>query len=307
LEILVHLCEFLDDRSLCHLMATSKRMLELCSSDPIWEKRLEKTVAKSDRSSNASSSSSSSSSSSLSKLAGVHVGTSFLQLSEIKKYCGKHHKALERFSSLSWKPNTTVSRYSNIPEYKFVMVGGGGVGKSATVIQLVQHHFMDEYDPTIEDSYRKQITFEGETCLLDVLDTAGPEEYSAMRDQYVRTGQIFIVMYSVTSRSSFDEVDSFIEQILRVKDRDWVPIVIVGNKIDLREASCGEESMISSQEGLMKAIKYDVGFAESTAKNYEMVRMEFEMGWKLFKIDQIMEEMQKTKEKKKNKNKCTLQ
>jgi small GTP-binding protein len=77
-----------------------------------------------------------------------------------------------------------------------VIVGGGGVGKSALTIQLIQNNFIEEYDPTIgafffvggtliceEDSYRKQVTIDDETCLLDILDTAGQEEYSAMRDQ----------------------------------------------------------------------------------------------------------------------------
>lgn len=58
-------------------------------------------------------------------------------------------------------------------EYKLVVVGSGGVGKSALTIQLIQNHFVDEYDPTIEDSYRKQVVIDGETCLLDILDTAG--------------------------------------------------------------------------------------------------------------------------------------
>lgn len=43
-------------------------------------------------------------------------------------------------------------------EYKLVVVGAGGVGKSALTIQLIQNHFVDEYDPTIEDSYRKQVS-----------------------------------------------------------------------------------------------------------------------------------------------------
>ena len=60
-------------------------------------------------------------------------------------------------------------------EYKLVVVGAGGVGKSALTIQLIQNHFVDEYDPTIEDSYRKQVVIDGETCLLDILDTAGQE------------------------------------------------------------------------------------------------------------------------------------
>ncbi|KAF9578745.1 Ras GTPase, partial [Lunasporangiospora selenospora] len=62
-------------------------------------------------------------------------------------------------------------------EYKLVVVGGGGVGKSALTIQFIQSHFVDEYDPTIEDSYRKQCQIDDEICLLDVLDTAGQEEY----------------------------------------------------------------------------------------------------------------------------------
>jgi small GTP-binding protein len=49
------------------------------------------------------------------------------------------------------------------------------VGKSALTIQLIQNHFVEEYDPTIEDSYRKQVVIDGETCQLDILDTAGQE------------------------------------------------------------------------------------------------------------------------------------
>lgn len=54
-----------------------------------------------------------------------------------------------------------------------------------------------------------------------------------MRDQYMRTGQGFVMVYSVTSRSSFDEITSFREQILRVKDKDYVPVLLAGNKCDL--------------------------------------------------------------------------
>lgn len=137
-------------------------------------------------------------------------------------------------------------------EYKLVVVGGGGVGKSCLTIQLIQSHFVDEYDPTIEgmasrilpyneypmltslsDSYRKQCVIDDEVALLDVLDTAGQEEYSAMREQYMRTGEGFLLVYSITSRQSFEEILTFQQQILRVKDKDYFPIIIVGNKCDL--------------------------------------------------------------------------
>jgi GTPase KRas protein len=118
-------------------------------------------------------------------------------------------------------------------EYKLVVVGGGGVGKSCLTIQLIQSHFVDEYDPTIEDSYRKQCVIDDEVALLDVLDTAGQEEYSAMREQYMRTGEGFLLVYSITDRQSFEEIMTFQQQILRVKDKDYFPMIVVGNKCDL--------------------------------------------------------------------------
>mmetsp|Transcript_14577 Transcript_14577/g.24101 ORF Transcript_14577/g.24101 Transcript_14577/m.24101 type:complete len:191 (-) Transcript_14577:32-604(-) len=146
-------------------------------------------------------------------------------------------------------------------EYKLVIVGGGGVGKSALTIQLIQNHFIDEYDPTIEDSYRKQVTIDDETCLLDILDTAGQEEYSAMRDQYMRTGQGFLCVFAVTSRSSFDEISSFREQILRVKDEDQVPIVLIGNKCDLNN-----DRQVTTTEGQDLAKAFGCPFFETSAK-----------------------------------------
>jgi small GTP-binding protein len=83
------------------------------------------------------------------------------------------------------------------------------------------------------DSYRKQCDIDDETALLDVLDTAGQEEYSAMREQYMRTGEGFLLVYSITSRQSFEEITTFQQQILRVKDKDYFPMVVVGNKCDL--------------------------------------------------------------------------
>ena len=155
-------------------------------------------------------------------------------------------------------------------EYKLVIVGGGGVGKSALTIQLIQNHFIDEYDPTIEDSYRKQVTIDAETCLLDILDTAGQEEYSAMRDQYMRTGQGFLMVYAITSRSSFEELVGFKDQILRVKEADHVPMVVVGNKSDLES-----ERQVSSQEGQDLARNFGAPFFETSAKTRVNVEESF--------------------------------
>lgn len=120
---------------------------------------------------------------------------------------------------------------------------------------------MDEYDPTIEDSYRKQVAIDNEVALLDILDTAGQEEYSAMREQYMRTGEGFLLVYSVTERESFNELNSFHQQILRVKDTDNVPLLLVGNKSDLNY-----ERSVSFEEGEELARQFGCKFLETSAK-----------------------------------------
>ncbi|KAH3680195.1 hypothetical protein WICMUC_000460 [Wickerhamomyces mucosus] len=154
-----------------------------------------------------------------------------------------------------------LSKNHTVKEYKLVVVGGGGVGKSALTIQFIQSHFVDEYDPTIEDSYRKQVAVDNEVALLDILDTAGQEEYSAMREQYMRTGEGFLLVYSVTERESFNELSTFYQQILRVKDSDSVPVLLVGNKSDLTE-----ERSVSFEEGEKLARQFNCGFLETSAK-----------------------------------------
>lgn len=88
-------------------------------------------------------------------------------------------------------------------------------------------------------------------------------EYSAMRDQYMRTGQAFILVYSITDPSSFEDLLTIHEQLLRSKDADEVPIVLVGNKCDLEE-----ERAVSKDEGKSMAEKFGehCKFLEASAK-----------------------------------------
>ena len=70
-----------------------------------------------------------------------------------------------------------------------------------------------------------QVVIDGETCLLDILDTAGQEEYSAMRDQYMRTGEGFLIVFAIDNMKSFEDIDSYRGQIRRVKDADDIPML----------------------------------------------------------------------------------
>ena len=130
-----------------------------------------------------------------------------------------------------------------VRRYRIVVLGDGGVGKSALTLQYVQHNFIDYHDPTIEDAYQqvnklrsKQIVscinifkkkklfkfpfqrtvIDTEPCLLDILDTAGQVEFTAMREQYMRCGEGFIICYSITDRHSFIEAEEYRNLILKV-------------------------------------------------------------------------------------------
>ena len=70
-------------------------------------------------------------------------------------------------------------------EVSLSVLGAGGVGKSALTIQYVFNRYEPDYDPTIEDMYKRQQEIDGETSMLSVLDTAGQEEFFAMRDSWV--------------------------------------------------------------------------------------------------------------------------
>lgn len=150
---------------------------------------------------------------------------------------------------------------STLRDYKIVVLGSGGVGKSALTVQFVQGIFVEKYDPTIEDSYRKSVDVDGYTCMLEILDTAGTEQFTAMRDLYMKTGHGFLLVYSVTSQSTFNDLQDLREQILRVKDADHVPMVLVGNKIDLEE-----ERVVSKELGQAQAVEYGCSFMETSAK-----------------------------------------
>merc|ERR1712137_660159 len=154
--------------------------------------------------------------------------------------------------------------------YKICCLGDGGVGKTALTIRLCSNHFVEEYDPTIKDSYRKQVMIDDQTCLLEILDTAGQEEFTALRDQWIRECEGFIVAYSITSSHSFHQVKTFKQQVCRVKDNDNLPMMLVGNKCDLED-----EREVTFEEGKALAEQLHCQFKEASAKTKTNVEESF--------------------------------
>ncbi|KAG8904094.1 Ras- protein rsr1 [Tulasnella sp. 403] len=150
--------------------------------------------------------------------------------------------------------------------FSAVVLGAGGVGKSALTVRFVRNTFADSYDPTIEETYRKTMRVDGELCMLEVLDTAGNEQFTAINEIYIH----------LTQESSMREVEYLRHHIYRIKGvtppsgsstgepvpQSPLPIVIVGTKSDLiseREVSRSVMAKCSQQWGCP--------FYETSAKN----------------------------------------
>jgi len=117
---------------------------------------------------------------------------------------------------------------------KVVLLGAGGVGKTALVLRFSENKFSADYDPTLEDLYQDKVYIvDGEPIKLDLLDTAGQEEYQSLHENWINEGDAAMIVYSVTEQISFEEAEIIYEKIMKIRYEDDFPIVLVGNKIDL--------------------------------------------------------------------------
>jgi len=142
-----------------------------------------------------------------------------------------------------------------------VVLGTGAVGKTAITVRFLDNKFVERYDPTIEDTFRRQVAIDDEAYLLDIQDTSGQDEFNSIRDQQIKFGDGFIIVYSITSRTSFERAKTIITKVIQLKEDANFPMVLVGNKIDLIE-----ERAVSVDEGKKLAEEFQIPNFQSSAK-----------------------------------------
>ncbi|KAL6084199.1 hypothetical protein STEG23_012498 [Scotinomys teguina] len=144
-------------------------------------------------------------------------------------------------------------------EYRITVVGAQAVGKSTLAVQLIHSCFVDRYEPTIEDRYWKEMVIDRETCLLRIVDTTGPQEYSTLLDDGIQAGDRFLVVFSLQDVASFEYVHRYREKIRVLKGSDIVPMVLVGNKSDM------EDPAVDSHQAQDRALCYNCPYVETSA------------------------------------------
>ncbi|XP_013416273.1 GTP-binding protein Di-Ras2 isoform X2 [Lingula anatina] len=207
-------------------------------------------------------------------------------------------------------PDTSL-RLRVMPEqsndYRVAVFGAGGVGKSSLVLRFVRGTFRESYIPTIEDTYREVISCNKQVCTLQITDTTGSHQFPAMQRLNINKGHAFILVFSITSRQSLEELKPIYNEIREIKgDLENVPIMLVGNKCDesYRE--------LPQAEGQTLARAWNCHYMETSAKTnhnvkelfQELLQMETRRAMSLTPLDTKKTKSQKRKEKLKGK--CTI-
>jgi len=133
-----------------------------------------------------------------------------------------------------WPSTRPARRQGTNREYRVTILGQGSVGKTALVVQYVQGNWTESYAPTIEDCYLKWTEIDGLAAVVDILDTAGPENYRALVESYMKRAEGFLIVFSVVNKASLAASQSFLRRIQNIfPDKKDIPFILVGNKIDL--------------------------------------------------------------------------
>uniref|UniRef100_A0A4W5JKH4 Si:dkey-27j5.5 n=1 Tax=Hucho hucho TaxID=62062 RepID=A0A4W5JKH4_9TELE len=164
---------------------------------------------------------------------------------------------------------------------RIVVLGAPRVGKTSILRRYLWDGFTEEYQPTSEDFLRKMFHIRGETYQIDVLDASGERSYPAKRRLSILTGDIFLLVFTLDDRSSFDEVCALRTEILAAKTKllkptrlgqsARVPTVVCANKVDLSPA----ERKLSRAE-VLRALGEDCAYFETSAKDRTNLEEVFE-------------------------------
>ena len=155
----------------------------------------------------------------------------------------------------------------SVTKHKIIFVGDAGVGKTSIINRIVDNPFKDTYEMSIGvDFMSKNLNYKGQNIKLLLWDSAGQEKYKGLIPSYVRNSSIVFIVYDITSKTSFNNVSSWITFIKSIEN---TTLVLCGNKIDLttREVEKSEGEQFAQKEG--------ISFFEVSAKTAENIKFMF--------------------------------
>ena len=165
-----------------------------------------------------------------------------------------------------------IKQQNNPNSIKIAVLGKGVVGKSSLTYRFINYDVSTEHDPTIEDRYKSNLNIEGTNYEVEILDTAGEEDYQNMMDMWISFGEGFLLVFAINDKESFNLIKSKHDRILRGKHGVKYPTLLVGNKQDLEN-----ERQVNYSEAKEMADKWGIEYIETSAKTNFNCKEAFEM------------------------------
>ena len=165
------------------------------------------------------------------------------------------------------------------PILKITISGNGAVGKTSLCTSLTKGFIPGTYDLTVGcDIHNKKFNFQNSNRTLSMVlwDLAGQERFHHIRDTFYKGSHAALVVFDITSRGSFFDVNSWIRELK--KNSPQTPFILVGNKSDKSNDDLRE---VSREEAEELAKKYGVSYVETSAKNNQNVENVFQIAAKL--------------------------
>ena len=149
---------------------------------------------------------------------------------------------------------------------KYIIIGDEEVGKSNLLSHYIDDRFTSEYQSTIGVEFRaKNVVIRNTTYRIQMWDTSGKENFRSITRAYYKNSVCALVVYDISSRDSFNNVSTWIEDC-RNNSSEKIFMVLIGNKSDL-----ADKRQVSTEEGRELAEKYEMKFYETSAKTGENV------------------------------------
>lgn len=173
------------------------------------------------------------------------------------------------------EPRRSPGAATDVLGRKLAVLGFRGVGKSALVTQFAEERFVENYNPTIEATFNKEVAIRNVKFSTEIVDTAGMDEYMPVSRRASVGVHGYIIVYSTTTRSSFEKADIIHERLLNILGTDHLPLVLVGACADLADAEGGRAREVPTTEGAALAASWGVPFLEVSSKRNVNVREAF--------------------------------
>ena len=160
----------------------------------------------------------------------------------------------------------SVDNSISVTRHKVIFIGDANTGKTSIINRIIDNPFNDTYEVSIGiDFMSKNIRFRGQNIKIQIWDSAGQEKYKGLIPSYVRNSSIVFIVYDISNRTSFENVQNWISF---VKNIEKTTMILCGNKTDLnREVETKEGEEVAEREGIK--------FFECSAKTNENIKYMF--------------------------------